>query len=82
MGFNVFDFQGKMANYDFKMIKDLFEWLPNTYLLVQVDEADFLQRLEQGVGNEDTFEKMKQRMIILSNARVEDKRKEIEDSIK
>ena len=71
-----------MANYDFKMIKDLFEWLPNTYLLVQVDEADFLQRLEQGVGNEDTFEKMKQRMIILSNARVEDKRKEIEDSIK
>lgn len=45
LGFNVFDFHGKMANYDFQMIKDLFEWLPNTYLLVQVIEAEYLEQL-------------------------------------
>ena len=77
LGFNVYDFHGKMANYDFQMIADLFEWLPNTYLLVQVIDKSYLEKLQNGVGDA-TFEMMKQRMIIVSNTKNESKKDEIE----
>ena len=32
--FNVFDFQGSKANYDFRLIYEMLERMPRTYLLV------------------------------------------------
>ena len=52
LGFNVFDFHGKMANNDFKMIEDLFEWLPNTYVLVQVIDAAYLNKLADNISQD------------------------------
>ena len=80
LGFNVFDFHGKMANNDFRMIAELFDALPNTYLLVQVIDVSYLEKLEAGVKRthgEDAFAKMKQRMVIVSNTKSEAKKEAI-----
>lgn len=34
MGFNVLDFQGRLANRDFELIRVLLKCLPNTSLLI------------------------------------------------
>ena len=56
------------------MIAELFDALPNTYLLVQVIDVSYLEKLEAGVKQshgEDAFAKMKQRMIIVSNTKTD-----------
>ena len=67
LGFNVFDFHGQVANHDFKLIEELFEWLPNTYVLIQVIEPAYLEKLKAKVS-EQSFQKLLQRSIIISNA--------------
>jgi hypothetical protein len=42
IGFNVFDFQGKFANKDYKLIGDLMTHMPSNYLLVQVTEPSYV----------------------------------------
>ena len=42
IGFNVFDFQGEFANKDYKLIGDLFTYMPTTYLLVQVNDPSYI----------------------------------------
>ena len=71
-----------MANNDFRMIAELFDVLPNTYLLVQVIDVSYLEKLEAGVikaHGEDAFAKMKQRMIIVSNTQSEAKKEAIKE---
>ena len=68
MEFNLFDFHGKFANYDFTLIKRLFKQLPNTYILVQVINVDYLNRLKASFEEDGNFEKMSERLIIVSNA--------------
>ena len=61
-----------MANHDFRNIAELFDMLPYTYLLVQVIDVSYLEKLEAGVKlihGEDAFTKMKQRMVIVSNTK-------------
>ena len=43
--FNIWDFQGERANEDFDLICDLLENLPMAYLLVQVHEETYCNRL-------------------------------------
>ncbi len=40
--FNVFDFQGKFANEDYKFIGDLLIHMPQNYLLVQVTKPSYI----------------------------------------
>ena len=54
---NVFDFQGSKANIDFKLIKEMLERMPRTYLLIQISdpitqggEESYLERLTEGLG--------------------------------
>ena len=71
-----------MANNDFRMIAELFDVLPNTYLLVQVIDVSYLEKLEAGVikaHGEYAFAKMKQRMIIVSNTQSEAKKEAIKE---
>ena len=53
IGFNVYDFQGKFSNKDYKLIGDLLTHMPSIYLLVQVTEpsyiTDVLSRLEENI---------------------------------
>lgn len=42
MGFNVFDFQGQFANTDFKLINDLLRYMPQTYILVQIADHEYV----------------------------------------
>ena len=62
------------------MIAELFDALPNTYLLVQVIDVSYLEKLEAGVKQthgEEFFAKMKQRMVIVSNTKAEPKKEAI-----
>lgn len=49
MGFNVFDFQGRLANTDFTLIKKLLKKMPKTYILLQVDSEDYLELLAENI---------------------------------
>ena len=60
MGFNLFDFQGKLANFDFELIRLLFDHLPNCYLLVQVLEKNkgYLEKLRRYFDGTDISDRI------------------------
>ena len=41
-GFNIFDFQGSVANKDFTLIESLLSHIPQAYLLLQVNDESYL----------------------------------------
>ena len=47
MGLNLFDFQGRFANYDMSFIDKILTHLPNTFLLVQVSDVSYMEELNK-----------------------------------
>ena len=81
MEFNLFDFHGRFANNDFALIKHLFKWLPKTYIMVQVIGVGYLERLKSSFEEDGSFEKLSERLIVISNADNEQKKAGISDFV-
>ena len=81
MDVNVFDFQGERANADFTMICDMFEYLPLTYMLVQVSDAQYLDALNSELRKrgKKLLQKFKERSIFIT--RSAEKGDELKDKI-
>ena len=71
MDLNVFDFQGERANEDFELICDLLENMPLAYLLLQVSDHTYVERLRKALENYNNgqlIEKFKDRVIAVSRS--------------
>ena len=45
IGFNVFDFQGRLANEDWELISKMLENMPSAYLFLQISENAYFKQL-------------------------------------
>lgn len=72
MGFNVFDFQGEMANKDLHFLKLMLRNMPNVFLLVQTNDPDYIDNMI-GQLAEDIRSKLSKRIFVVT--KIADKRK-------
>ena len=52
IGFNVFDFQGAVANQDYVLIERLLLHWPNAYLLIQLDSMEYFENVFMKISEE------------------------------
>ena len=70
IGYNILDFQGRIANQDVKLIQNLMTHIPNVYLMIHADNMAYVDNVLKKISRELLFN-FRERVIFVQRNKSE-----------
>ena len=70
IGYNILDFQGRIANQDVKLIENLMTHIPNVYLMIHADNMAYVDNVLKKISRELLFN-FRERVIFVQRNKSE-----------